>query len=90
MTAVNWIAIYQQQQSRYSSVILFWSSTYVRRKTKYDAAIFSSVDEDGYLIVTFVNICNQDGNLFKLVEKDQIIKIYPLQRAIGCFTNLRI
>lgn len=60
---------------------------YVTRKTEYCyAAICSSFDEeDGELRVTFLKICNQEGTLFKLGEKDvsdvpaeQIIRKLPV------------
>lgn len=45
---------------------------YLINKTKYHyTAVCSSVDdEDGEVRVTFLKICNHNGTLFKMDEKD--------------------
>lgn len=81
---------YSHHQSRYSSgdYVLV---KYITKKTEYHyAAVCSLVDdEDGEVRVTFLKICNQNGTLFKLDERDvsdvpvdQIIKKLPVPNLI--------
>ncbi|KAF9417738.1 hypothetical protein HW555_005245 [Spodoptera exigua] len=81
---------YSHHQSRYSSgdYVLV---KYITKKTEYHyAAVCSSVDdEDGEVRVTFLKICDQNGTLFKLDERDvsdvpmdQVIKKLPVPNLI--------
>lgn len=80
---------YSLQQSRYNSGDYDLDKYITKKPENHYAAICSSVDdEEGELRVTF-KICDQNGTLFKLDERDvsdvpmdQIIKRLPLPNLI--------
>lgn len=81
---------YSHHQSCYSSGDYVLIRCVTKKKEYHYAAICSSVDdEDGELRVTFLKICNQNGPLFKLDERDvsdvpvdQIVKKLPAPNLI--------